>query len=381
MPRRKTAWAERRPISSCQLGVLHAFGPGYLHAPNHMLEFKGSKGGEERRLRIPLRALKLVCLYGPVRVTAGAIRLVTDAGAALAYLSASGLKTNGILQPATDAWKGRRYRQFQAVQDRAWMLPQARRVVAEKLLSYEDALQYARRQGRADSRAAELLRDLPGMRQTVNEAPDHATLLGLEGIATKRWFEVFNDLLPERWSLPGRRKRPPTDPVNALLSLGYTLLFHRMQAACLAWGLDPSLGFFHEYRPGRASLACDLMEPFRAPAVDRLVLRMLALKRYQGDDFIQNEGDFSVRLIAEALKRWLSDLEMHLHATDEEHPSLQVLIVERVRALVESLPSWNGRLPGTPEESEVLGGQELMMPDGWCDSGFSSPNETEELLG
>jgi hypothetical protein len=96
MPRRKKTWAERRPISSCELGVLHAFGPGYLHAPNHLLEFRGSQSTGGRRLQMPLRGLKLVCLYGPVRVTAGAIRLVTDAGAALAYLSASGLKTVSI---------------------------------------------------------------------------------------------------------------------------------------------------------------------------------------------------------------------------------------------------------------------------------------------
>jgi CRISP-associated protein Cas1 len=369
MPRKKrSTWAERRPIPSCQLGVLHAFGPGYLHAPDHVLEFKGTESAGSRRLKVPLRGLKLVCLYGPIRLTAGAIRLVTDAGAGLAYLSASGLKTNGTLQPSTDAWKGKRYRQFQGVQDQAWMLQQARRVVADKVLSYENALQYARRQGRADARAAELLGDLPLMRQAVEAAPDHATLLGLEGMATKRWFDAFDSMLPEGWSMPGRRRRPPTDPVNALLSFGYTLLFHRVQAACQAWGLDPSLGFFHQYRPGRASLACDLMEAFRAPAVDRLVLRMLARDRYDEKDFIHNEGDFSVRMIEEALKRWVTDLEMHLHAADEDHPSLQVMIVERVQELVDELPPWNGRFPGPVEQPENAAGEPLIVNDGLIES-------------
>jgi CRISPR-associated protein Cas1 len=335
------------------VGVLHAFGPGYLHAPNHMLEFRGSESAGRRRLQVPLRGLKLVCLYGPVRVTAGAIRLVTDAGAGLAYLSASGLKTNGILQPAADAWKTRRYRQFQAVQDPSWTLPQARRLIAEKLLSYQEALQYLRRQGRAGGGAAGLLGDLPAMRQAVEAAPNQATLLGLEGTASKRWFEVFDHLLPAGWTLPGRRKRPPTDPVNALLSFGYTLLFHRVQAACQAWGLDPSLGFLHAYRPGRPSLACDLMEPFRVPAVDRLVLRMLAQNRYHQDDFIPNQHDGSVHLTEAALRRWLGDLEIHLHAADEEHPSLQVLIVERVRLTVDSLPAWNIGFPDAGDDTEV----------------------------
>ena len=151
---------------SCELGVLHAFGPGYLHAPDHVLEFRGSKSADGRRLRInKLRELRLVCLYGPVRVTAGAIRLITDAGAGLAYLSSSGLKTNGILQPPRDVWRTRRYRQYQAVQDGSWTLHQARRLVEEKLRSHEDALLYLRRHGRAEAEglSAALLADLPRM--------------------------------------------------------------------------------------------------------------------------------------------------------------------------------------------------------------------------
>jgi CRISP-associated protein Cas1 len=374
MPRRNT-WAERRPIPSCQVGVLHAFGPGYLHAPDHVLEFRGSKGGDARRLRINrLRELRLVCLYGPVRVTAGAIRLVTDAGAGLAYLSSSGLKTNGILQPPRDAWRTRRYRQYQAVQDGSWTLHQARRLVEEKLRSHEESLLYMRRQGRADPGIAALIADLPRMRAAVAAALDPATLLGLEGMATKRWFQAFDRLLPDGWTLPGRRKRPPTDPVNALLSFGYTLLFHRVQAACQAWGLDPAMGFFHEYHPGRDSLACDLMEPFRVPAVDRLVLRMLALKSYHQEEFIHNEGDFSVRLIEEALKRWTTDLEMHLHAADEDHPSLQVQIVARVGELVDALPSWNGRFPGTPDvPGAAFEEGTFLPPSGHDESDFDPP--------
>lgn len=126
--------------------------------------------------------------------------------------------------------------------------------------------------------------------------------------------------------------------MNALLSLGYTLLFHRVQAACQAWGLDPSLGFFHQYRPGRASLACDLMESFRVPAVDRLVLQKLAVKHYNQGDFIHEKKDSSVKMTEDAFKRWLGDLETHLHACDASRPSLHALIVERMRELIDILP-------------------------------------------
>ena len=95
-------------------------------------------------------------------------------------------------------------------------------------------------------------------------------------------------------------------------------------------GPRSALGFFHEYRAGRPSLACDLVEPFRVAAVDRLVLSMLARDRYNETDFIQDDRDGSVKLVEEAFKRWLMDLEAQFHACDEDHPSLQVLLVERV---------------------------------------------------
>jgi CRISPR-associated protein Cas1 len=346
MPRKKReTWIDRRPIPWCQVGVLHAFGPGRLQSLNSVLEFKGSEVAGARRLKVPLRGLKLVCLYGPVHVTPDAIELLSDAGAAVAYLSSSGLKATAILQPTAENWRTRRYRQYMALQDQPWMLRQARRVVAEKLKSFEAALEYSRRQGRASARATQFLRDLPRMVGAVENATDTPRLLGLEGIASRRWFEVFASLLPAGWSMPGRRRRPPTDAVNALLSLGYTLVHHRMHAACQAWGLDASLGFYHEYRRGRPSLAWDLVEPFRVNAVDRLVLRMLARKRYNPEDFVQDERDNSVKLVEGALQRWLMDLEMNVHAATEDRPSLHVLMVERVRELVDELPSWPGQLP------------------------------------
>ena len=88
------------------------------------------------------------------------------------------------------------------------------------------------------------------------------------------WFEFFGKLLLPPWQLSRRVRRPPTDPVNALLSLGYTLLLQRTLAACEAVGLDAALGSLHEYHPGRPSLACDLMEPLRVPAVDRWVIAL-----------------------------------------------------------------------------------------------------------
>src|SRR4051794_19751513 len=92
---------------------------------------------------------------------------------------------------------------------------------------------------------------------------------GFEGAASAAWFAFLGGLFEPPWSFRARARRPPTDPVNALLSLGYTWLLNRMNARAEAAGYEIYLGGLHEYRAGRPSLGCDLIESLRIPAVDR----------------------------------------------------------------------------------------------------------------
>lgn len=113
-----------------------------------------------------------------------------------------------------------------------------------------------------------------------------AELRGLEGEAAAEAFGVFGHLLaPSGFTFPGRVRRPPTDPVNALLSFLYTLLAHDCAAALVAAGLDPQMGFLHQDRPGRASLALDLMEELRPLLADRLALALLNRRQLTARDF------------------------------------------------------------------------------------------------
>lgn len=301
--------------------------------------FQEEQGNEDRRLKIPLRGLSLVCLYGAVRVTAGAIRLITDAGAGLAYLSANGTRTNGLLQPSQGVWRTRRYRQFTACQNQAWCLELARGIVREKLDSFMDSLQYLTKHSKATIECQEAQRRLPQWHSKLAIATDLDVIRGIEGISSKEWFAAFGSVFPAGWKFPGRVKRPPTDPVNALMSLGYTMLLRRVEAACAAFGLDLALGALHAYHPGRPSLACDLMEPFRVPVIDRLVLSVLARKLFSLEDFHKPSDDGSVHLTEEAWKRWLTEIESTLHMASEVTLSFQVQIVDRVRKFVESLPA------------------------------------------
>lgn len=113
-------------------------------------------------------------------------------------------------------------------------------------------------------------------------------LRGVEGEAAARYFGVFNDMIlpnDERIRLNGRNRRPPLDPVNALLSFCYSLLMHDCRSALESCGLDPQCGFLHRDRPGRPSLALDLMEEFRAYLADRVVLTLLNRRQITEGDF------------------------------------------------------------------------------------------------
>jgi len=92
------------------------------------------------------------------------------------------------------------------------------------------------------------------------------------------------------WAFKRRVRRPPTDPVNALLSLGYTFLLTRIVARCEAVGLETALGALHDYHPGRPSLACDLIEPLRVPVVDRWVLAVCNQQRLKPESFLTTKS-------------------------------------------------------------------------------------------
>jgi len=125
------------------------------------------------------------------------------------------------------------------------------------------------------------------------ECEEHEILRGIEGEAAKLYFSVFNDLIlqqKEHFSFNGRNKRPPLDNVNALLSFAYTLLTNNIVSALETVGLDPYVGFMHTDRPGRVSLALDLLEELRSVFADRFVISLINKKMISSDGFIKKEN-------------------------------------------------------------------------------------------
>ena len=129
--------------------------------------------------------------------------------------------------------------------------------------------------------------------RNIEECCNSETLRGIEGVCAKNYFSAFDDLIlqqKDNFFLYQRNRRPPLDNMNALLSFLYTLLAHDVESALETVGLDPYVGFFHTDRPGRPSLALDMMEEFRPFLADRLALNLVNLKQLNKKDFVLKES-------------------------------------------------------------------------------------------
>ena len=150
-------------------------------------------------------------------------------------------------------------------------------------------------------------RELHSLLQPVAEATDSDKLRGLEGVGATAYFGVFDEMILNRkedFFFRGRNRRPPLDRVNAMLSFAYSLLSHDCASALESVGLDAYVGFLHTDRPGRASLALDLMEELRPCMADRFVLTLINNRMIKADDF-QTQDSGAVLLTDNGRKSFL----------------------------------------------------------------------------
>jgi len=172
----------------------------------------------------------------------------------------------------------------------------ARAMVAGKLLNSRTVLQRALRDHPdipGGEKVEQSILRLDRQVQALQESASLDVVRGLEGDASHTYFDVFDHLVTaqkESFFFHGRSRRPPMDNLNALLSFVYTLMVHDARSACEGVGLDPQAGFLHRDRPGRPSLALDLMEEFRSFLGDRLALTLINLRQVQGKGFKTTES-------------------------------------------------------------------------------------------
>lgn len=246
----------------------------------------------ERVRTLPTSLLERVVIQGDVTLSAGVLGRLVEAGASVLFLSRRNSRRLASVVGPAHADARIRLAQYEAVRDATFRARAARGWLRLKLRGQRRLLlgQLPRR----PDRRKPLLNAIRRLEQSLAELEavsgrNRAGLMGLEGAAASAYFTAFATLFPPSLAFKGRNRRPPRDPVNAVLSLTYTMLHHEAVSELHAAGLDPWLGFLHAPAYGRESLACDLIEPLR-PHADAWVLELFCARALRGEDFRQDKG-------------------------------------------------------------------------------------------
>ena len=286
--------------------------PLYVQAQGAKIALDGhtlrveAKGAAPVTARLPLTSH--VVVMGQVQVTTQALAALLDHDVPLTLFSTGGWyrgRTAGHGSKNVEL----RIAQYRAADDVGRSLAIAQAIVAAKIRNQRTML---RRNGSADST---LLGELEILARKSGRSASAAELLGLEGTAARAYFGAFGTMLKSRalaegFALDGRNRRPPKDPLNALLSFAYALLVKDVALACGAVGLDPLLGFFHRPRYGRPALALDLMEELRPLVADSTVIGAVNTGVVADDDFERTPAGVALR--APARKRLLAAYERRM---------------------------------------------------------------------
>lgn len=271
----------------------------YVHKEREtiVIECEGKK-----LVQIPIHSVVNVFCFGNVLVSPAFLGFCGDQGVGVAFFTEYG-RFYGRLQGAQSGNVMLRRAQYNASESIS--LEIARSIVGAKLLSARRLLLRQQRNFGESESFAGAIKHLTASARTAQFADSVESLRGVEGDAAAIYFSVFNDLVrgeqQNDFSFNRRSRRPPRDRINAMLSFVYSILGHDIAAALNGVGLDPQIGFLHVDRPGRDSLAQDILEEFRAWLADRLVLSLINRRQVTAKDFAF-ESSGAVRMTNDARK-------------------------------------------------------------------------------
>jgi len=249
---------------------------------------------DEVKLRIPVRTLQGVVCFGQVTCSAFLMSLCAEFGVGISFLTANGRFLARVNGPVSGNVLLRKEQYRRSDRD-SESLPIARAVVLGKIANCRTVILRAAREREAGDSRVELERVALRLERTLTDAEGASSvdsLRGFEGDAARVYFSVFDELIVANkpdFQFAGRSRRPPLDNVNALLSFIYTLLTHDTVGALESCGLDPAVGYLHRDRPGRPSLALDLVEELRPVLADRLALTLINRNQIAGAGFHKTE--------------------------------------------------------------------------------------------
>lgn len=264
----------------------------YLRKDGQAVDVRVEK---QTKLRVPLHNLESIVGFGQVSMSPALMGACAEAGVSVSFMT-----ENGRFQASVYGRSGGnvllRRKQYRVADDAGRCLTIAKAMVCGKIANCRTVLRRAARDCDEDSRNEQLDRIAKKLSASLHEVGNATTLdqlRGVEGDASKLYFSVLNSLInvpAAEFKFTKRSRRPPLDPINALLSFAYTLLAHDIRSGCESTGLDVQVGFLHRDRPGRPGMALDLMEEFRPFLADRMVLSLINRQQIQPKDFEHRES-------------------------------------------------------------------------------------------
>ncbi len=281
---------------------------------------------DKEKFRMPIHNLEGIVCFGYMGASPALMHLCAERNVALSFLTDHGrflCRVNGAVSGNVLL----RRTQYRMADNKEQSLQLARLFVAGKIANSRTVLQRALREQNTGNNCAVLESTIHMMsvkQKQVFQTSSADVLRGVEGEAAQGYFGVFDHLILAQkgdFFMMGRNRRPPKDNVNAMLSFVYTLLMHEVRAALESVGLDPCVGFFHTDRPGRASLALDMMEEFRPYLADRMVLTLINRKQVNQKGFKGNEAG-GILMTDETRKEVLTAWQKRKQE-EIQHPYLQ----------------------------------------------------------
>lgn len=262
---------------------------------------------QKERFRISVLNIESIVTFGYMGASPGVMKLCVDHGIDLTFLSPNG-RFIGRIQGQIRGNVLLRKAQYALADDVDMSVEIARICIAGKIQNYRSILRRYERDYGENSEVESAAIEMDRSKRNVLNAKKKDTIRGLEGDAANCYFSVLPHLIINQitdFPFSGRNRRPPKDAVNAMLSLAYTLLTNDMVSALETVGLDAYVGFLHTLRPGRPSLALDMVEELRAYLGDRFVLSLINRKQITASDFLY-QGDRGVVLTDNGRKIFLS---------------------------------------------------------------------------
>lgn len=290
----------------------------YLHKERDTIVIRN---GDAKLGQFPALAIGNILCFGQISVSPFLMGYCGEQGIGLAFFTEYGKFLARIQGQQTGNVLLRRT-QYRWADDPEISVSVARLMVSAKIANCRSVLLREIRNHGANVNLQHAADRLSTNLRRARSADSVNQAMGIEGDAASIYFSVFSEMLRGgEFAFGGRVRRPPTDPVNALLSFVYTLITHECASALQGVGLDPYVGFLHRDRPGRVSLALDILEEFRSSWADRFVFTMINRRQIQANDFV-TEASGAVRLTDDARKNLLVAYQQRKQA-EVMHPYLQ----------------------------------------------------------